>query len=161
MVILEDTRQQANKHRHKHDYFAEQGIEIYRTKLPFGDYAIWGCPVSVDTKKDIYELAQDIDQDHTRFRSECVNARNAGCRLIILVENTDGVDGFDSLVAWAEDSDHFNMRQYQTKKKCRLITGERLAKACLTMGKKYGVQFRFCRPEEAGQKIVELLTNEK
>lgn len=161
MVILEDTRQQANKHELKHDYFAEQGIEVYRTKLPFGDYAIWGRPVSVDTKKDIYELAQDIDADHSRFRAECINSRNAGCQLIILVENVDGVDGFESLMVWQEDSDHFRMRQHKSKKKGRLITGERLAKACLTMGKKYGVQFRFCRPDEAGQKIVELLTNEK
>ena len=37
------------------------------------------------------------------------------------------------------------------------MTGERLAKACLTMQLKYGVEFQFCRPEEAGKKILDLL----
>ena len=35
--------------------------------------------------------------------------------------------------------------------------GETLAKACLTMQLKYGVEFLFCRPEDAGEKILELL----
>lgn len=38
------------------------------------------------------------------------------------------------------------------------IMGEQLAKACLTMEKKYGCTFLFCKPEESAMKIVELLT---
>ena len=36
-------------------------------------------------------------------------------------------------------------------------SGQTLAKALLTMQKKYGVEFLFCRPEEAGAKVLELL----
>ena len=37
-------------------------------------------------------------------------------------------------------------------------SGKTLAKSMLTMQLKYGVEFVFCRPEEAGKKIIELLT---
>ena len=35
--------------------------------------------------------------------------------------------------------------------------GEQLMKACMTMEQKYGVKFLFCRPEDSGEKILELL----
>ena len=40
-------------------------------------------------------------------------------------------------------------------------SGQTLAKAMLTMEAKYGVKFHFCKPEEAGAKVIELLTQEK
>ena len=60
MFILEDTRQQQNKHIAKHDYFASEGIGVVRTKLPFGDYAFWGSVTAVDTKANVEEIAQNI-----------------------------------------------------------------------------------------------------
>ena len=57
MVILEDTRQQVGKHDLKHDYFTSEGIEVVRTKLPFGDYALWGASTAVDTKANVEEIA--------------------------------------------------------------------------------------------------------
>lgn len=36
-------------------------------------------------------------------------------------------------------------------------TGEWLSKACQTMELKYGCKFLFCKPEESGAKILELL----
>ena len=62
MVILEDTRQQAAKHENKHSYFASEGITIVRSKLPFGDYALWGGTISVDTKASVEEIAANIGQ---------------------------------------------------------------------------------------------------
>ena len=41
--------------------------------------------------------------------------------------------------------------------KAKPTTGDVLAKAMLTMQLKYGVEFVFCRPAEAGEKILELL----
>lgn len=61
MVLLEDTRQQGNKHDLKHKYFAENGILVNRTALPCGDYQIAGDgKIAVDSKKDIAELVGDI-----------------------------------------------------------------------------------------------------
>lgn len=35
--------------------------------------------------------------------------------------------------------------------------GVTLMKACMTMQKKYGVEFMFCSSKDAGRKIIELL----
>lgn len=149
MVILEDTRQQATKHEAKHEYFASEGIELVRTKLPFGDYALWGGKIAVDTKANVEEIAQNIGgREHARFREECKLARKLGGQLIILVENEHGYRFIDDVGAWVNPN---------IRKTARSINGERLAKAMHTMSERYGVRFEFCAPEDSGRRILELL----
>lgn len=151
-VLIEDTRQQKDKHELKHAGFERLGVSLVRSKLAFGDY----CKPpesSVDTKADIYELAYDIDRDHARFKRECVGAREAGVRLVVLIENDDGVVDLETLASWAEPPEHFAKR----KNARRRIKGDRLAKACATMEQRYGVSFVFCRPDEAAELIMEIL----
>ena len=105
MHLLEDTR----KHEIKHEYWKRIGAQIMQVKLPFGDYAAVSSVV-VDTKRDIYEIAGNILNDHTRFRSECISAQECGCKLVILVENLDGVDSLKALESWKESDRHFRMR---------------------------------------------------
>lgn len=157
MVIIEDTRNQVGKHDLKNDYFKAKGVVVIRSKLPYGDYAV--CPaVSVDTKKDIYELATDIDQQHARFKAECVGAKEHDCQLYVLVENTDGINDTHSLSKWTEPDSHFNMRLRKSgNPRTRRIEGSRLARACETMSTRYGVQFLFCHPDESAKTILELL----
>lgn len=152
MVILEDTRQQSGKHDLKHDYFASEGIELVRTKLPFGDYALWGSVKAVDTKANVEEIAQNIGgKEHARFREECKLARRCGGQLIILVENENGYRCIDDVEAWVNPN---------VRKTARSIEGPRLAMAMRTMSDRYGVEFLFCRPEEAGKRIIQLLERE-
>ena len=152
MVILEDTRQQAQKHELKHDYFASEGIELVRTKLPFGDYALWGSVKAIDTKANVEEIAQNIGgAEHARFREECKLARRCGGRLIILIENEHGYRCIDDVEAWVNPN---------VRKTSRSIEGPRLAKAMRTMSDRYGVEFMFCSPEEAGKIILELLNEQ-
>jgi len=149
MIILEDTRQQAQKHELKHDYFAAEGIEVVRTKLLFGDYALFGGKIAVDTKANVEEIAQNIGgKEHGRFREECKLAKKMGGKLIVLVENEHGYDSIDAVTAWINPN---------YRKTSRSIEGPRLAKAMKTMSDRYGVEFLFCRPEDAGQRIIELL----
>lgn len=149
MVILEDTRQQVGKHDLKHEYFASQGIEIVRTKLPFGDYALWGGTIAVDTKANVEEIAANIGgKEHVRFREECKLAQRCEGRLIILVENEHGYDSIDAVTAWVNPN---------IRKTARSIEGPRLAKAMKTMSDRYGVRFEFCAPTEAGERILQLL----
>ena len=157
LTIIEDTRQQAGKHDEKHEGWAAAGVAVIRSKLAHGDYALPPV-VSVDTKKDVYELAMDIDQCHERFRDELKGARDAGTQLVVLVENTDGVSSLQDLAGWSESRRHFRMRKSKSgNQKARRIEGERLAKACVTMEKRYGVRFEFCRPEEAAARVVQIL----
>ena len=149
MVILEDTRQQVGKHDLKHDYFTSEGIEVVRTKLPFGDYALWGASTAVDTKANVEEIAQNIGgREHARFREECKLAKRCGGQLIILVENEHGYRNVEDVTAWVNPN---------IRKTARSIEGPRLAKAMNTMSERYGVRFEFCAPEEAGRRILQLL----
>lgn len=149
MILLEDTRQQANKHRLKHEYWSSHGIEIVRTKLLVGDYMVFGGTICVDTKMSVEEIAQNIGgREHARFREECKLAKRIGATLIILVENTEGFRSVEDVTAWVNPN---------LNKTSRSIEGPRLAKAMRTMSERYGVQFLFCTPEESGGMVLELL----
>ena len=149
MVIQEDTRQQTGKHNIKHAYFAENGVDLVRCKLPFGDYAPVP-PVSIDTKNSMDEIAANIcGKEHTRFINECKAAKAAGCSLIILVENTVGISDISQVHTW------INPRVIYSNK---CVQGDRLQKAMETISQRYGVQFMFCEPSEAGERIKELLS---
>lgn len=156
-VLLEDTRQQgsgsSDKHAVKHECWAAAGVEVVRSKLAWGDYCLPPA-ISVDTKRSIAEMAQNIDQQHERFRREMEGARDAGVKLVVLVENEDGVTDLASLAAWREGDGQFSKR----KNAKRRLEGMRLAKACATMQDRYGVRFEFCAPEDAARRVVEILT---
>ena len=147
MIIIEDTRQMVNAHDLKHLQFAKIGVELSRCALPFGDYAL-PPTISVDTKKDMGEIAMNLTSEHARFRRECERAQAAGCQLVILIENEDGINVIDDVHLWD------NPRLAVSEK---AITGERLEKVMKTMTHRYGVKFMFCRPLEAATKIMEIL----
>ena len=151
-VLLEDTRQHRDKHDVKHEWWSRNGFTLVRSKIAFGDYCM-PPEVAVDTKASIAELAYDIDQEHDRFRRELVGAREAGCKLYILVENEDGVSCLADLAGWAETPEQFALRA-QAK---RRLKGDRLAKACATMEERYGATFLFCSPDESAEIVTEIL----
>ena len=170
MLILCDSRQQEGKHDLKERWFAEHGIETRRTKLYVGDYTLPADQsVCIDTKKDIQELVSDIcGKQHERFRNECIRAKEAGIRLIILTENRGGhikdniiqptIHSLSELHRWK------NPRLFifsgGKQKYPRATRGVTLQKACMTLKAKYGVEFMFCTPEKSAEKIVELLTGD-
>ena len=150
MIIQEDSRQQAGKHDIKHAAFGSAGDTIIRCKLPFGDYALPPA-VAVDTKASMQEIAQNIGgtrEEHERFKRELIAARDAGCHLYVLVENDEGIEDIDGVESWHNPREDFSP-------KC--IQGQRLAKAMRTIQERYGCTFLFCRPEDAGETIIDLL----
>lgn len=241
MILLEDTRQQNEKHKLKHEFFRTHGIHINRTALYCGDYTLPSDQsICIDTKRNIAELIGDIqvkqmpkkevcksvydiceiqgigfdiadqiyhaicDDDNGRFTEKeiydiCFNnhiseriisdfqafyikrygffhrglkrAQNSQIQLFILVENTDGINTIEDLSGWHNprldiwtNSNEMigfwkngRPRYKRIRKYQNAATGEWLAKSCLTMEEKYGVKFLFCRPEEAGPKILEIL----
>ena len=152
MIIQEDTRQKAGKHDIKHAHFERLGVELLRCKLPFGDYAAPPA-VAIDTKENMDEIAGNIcGSEHKRFITECKAARAAGCALVILVENRLGISDISQVHEW------INPRAIYSEK---CVQGPRLQKAMETISDRYGVRFMFCQPEEAAEKIVEILNNDK
>lgn len=170
-TIKTDTRQKAGKHAIKDAWWASHGVSTIRQKLDFGDYMAEGSNVSVDTKRSIAEIAQNINgRNHDRFKRECMRARDAGCRLVVLVENRDGAECVQDVRRWLND--HCRMcgirRQgrcnpWDAKGKCpkhgtrKPIQGPRLVRAMSTMSERYGVSFMFCNPKDTARIVCELL----
>ena len=136
-----------------------RGIDVKKMDL-LGSYK-----VSVDTKRDIQEAIGNIcGPQHDRFRDEVILAQRNQIKLYILIENTDGVSTLDDLDTW--ENPRKKMKKWVSvadggRKRVPVsqnaTKGVALAKAMRTMQEKYGVTFLFCKPEEAGAKILELL----
>lgn len=171
MIILEDTRQQLNRHNIKHKWFEEHGIEIRRSKVYCGDYTLpTNQSVCVDTKKDIQELIGDIcGKQHDRFRDELIRAQEAGIQLYILVENRGGEIGKTGIL----NPTIRDLKDLHSWKNPRLFIrrngkqlyptatkGIVLQKALMTMERKYSCRFLFCTPEDSGKTILDILNGD-
>lgn len=168
MIIQSDTRQKKKHHTVKEKYFEEQGIRVVNSKMLVGDYGIPSRGnIAVDTKANISEMYGNLIQDHQRFHDECVLAMEAGIKLYVLIENTDGVKCIDDLRKWKNPQ----MFRYYKAKKQALMQGLKepkppasnvqLIKIMHSMTRDYGVEFVFCTPNEAGQRVIDLLTGGK
>ncbi len=169
MTIIEDTRQQADKHKVENAQLQSLGVKILRSKLPIGDYAnMQNLSVIIDSKKDLQECVGNIcgkKEEHGRFRRECQLAQENGIKLIVLVEHGWGVKSIDDVALWRNPRlDAFERKVKSMQRRCistagmrAPTSGETLAKAMKTMQEKYGVEFRFCSRGDAGKKIVEIL----
>lgn len=178
-MIYEDSLQQVGKHTIKNEWWQAHGVTVVRLRfdgnhepvpVSFGDYYRDGSNVVIDSKRDIAEVAKNINgRNHRRFRNECVRARDAGYRLVILVENRDNVHDLADLRSWMNDhcracnnrrrigcnpNDGAKCPRHNTRKP---IQGARLALAMSTMSERYGVVFEFCKPSESARRICELL----
>lgn len=151
LSLVEDTRQKASQHEVKHQCWDAMGVDVVRHELEVGDYVL-APRVSVDTKRDLTEFAGNLRTDHERFKAECVRAQEAGTLLVVLVENTHGIRNLGDLERWVEPAHEFKMRRGKQPYK-----GATLARQCRTMTERYGVMFDFCAPEEAAQRVVDLL----
>lgn len=140
------------------------------TKLKKADL-VGDIKLSVDRKNSIDELCGNIcGKSHNRFRDEVILAQKCGCKLYVLVENKGGEIGHTGILnpTITELSQLHTWKnprlfiRYAGKQKYPMATkGITLQKACYTMQEKYGVTFLFCKPEDSGRKIVELLTEHK
>lgn len=150
-VIIEDSRQKRGKHEEKRMYFADQGIIVKRAQLPYGDYMIMPSIV-VDTKSGIVEIAQNLcgnASERNRFTEEMKGAKLAGIKLVFLIE-TNLIDEISDL--------------YDVKMKLhsgKVVRGEQLATAMSICKARYGCEFQFCSPKEAGHRIIEILEGGK
>ena len=109
---------------------------------------------------------------HGFFHRGLIRAKQYGVKLYILVENVEGVKSIDDLFRWVNPRSQIYVNSHEViglyrsgkprykkvQKYPNCMRGPQLAKACLTMQLKYGCQFVFCRPDQAGAIIINLLT---
>lgn len=174
-TIICDTRQHAGKHGHKMDWWVAHGVPTVVRKLDFGDYMTDGSNISVDTKRDVDEVAKNINgAEHDRFIRECERAAQAGYRLVFLVENDLGYTNLGDVVRWTNGhcvhcgrnmernatgdckplDPHGKCPRHGTRKP---IQGPRLYKAMRTIEARYLCRFEFCAPSESAERICGLL----
>ena len=134
MKLIEDSRQKAEKHEIKHNWFASHNVSLFRSKLAFGDYAL--PPVAA---------VCGSAREKKRFREECKLAKECGSKLIVLIEDerVQSVDDLYGKSIWLMS--------------IQIIKGDQLAKAMVTMHERYDVDFMFCKPEDSAEMIMKLL----
>lgn len=202
MKIAVDRGQQAGKHEIKHKWLRSNGHELSELPLPVGDYIeitdavqsvidrrgdklkkmdfMGSFKVSVDTKKDLQEVVNNIvGKSHSRFRDEVILAQQNGIKLYILVEHGGKINSLDAVKEWINP--RIFLYQKQIRKQWNIpkdadfqtelaelkshgakivrgpTTGEELYKAMVTMQDKYGCEFLFCDKKETGKRIIEIL----
>ena len=147
------------------DRKAKRGIPVHMMDF-MGTYN-----VVCDTKNSIIELANCLQGDHERFRDSLILCQNNGIKLYILVENkgtylnskktiwNENVTCIQDLFKWKNPRAFIFRHGKQLYPNC--AKGEWIAKCCITMEKKYGCKFVFCTPEDAGKRVIEILTGQK
>lgn len=170
-VIYEDTRQQVargDKHAAKHAWWAAHGIDVVRVKLDFGDYARDGSNIAVDTKKGLVEVAADVGREHARFARECDRARDAGWRLVVLVEESRRFGSVRDVAGWmnaaclrcpqrrgraCDPRSQSSCLRYRRKP----MQGVQVARTMASMEGAHGFRWQFCEPGDAARSICEIL----
>lgn len=148
MIIFEDTRNKPEKNAHIRRQLEELGYKVERTKIYCGDYTFpTNQSICVDTKKDMNEIESNLIHDHERFKAECIRAKEAGIKLVILIQDPK-LKVLGDVFSW------FNVRSKWSKK---AVSGKQLAKMMYTMQDRYGVKFEFCTKGTVGKRIIELL----
>lgn len=144
------------------DRFAEQEISnfCFRAHIP----------------EDVLSKLQDLYvKRHGFFHRGLLRAKHYGVKLYIVVENNDGVTTLSDLFRWQNPRSRImknsniqigwnrngTPKYKKVPKYPNAMRGETLAKACITMEKKYGCRFLFCKPEESAELIMQLLTRRK
>ena len=166
-MLYIDTRQQAGKHEHVDRWLREHGVAYEYRKLDFGDYMVGGGALSIDTKKDVQELAGNLGHDHARFRREIERASGAGCRLVVLVEEHPEYAERTLLRSWrnrvcrgcrkCDPLEQGRCVKNPMRKAPKPRQGPWLAAVLDTMERKYDVAFEFCRRADTARIICEKL----
>lgn len=148
MTIQIDTREHKWERARVEMQLCRMGVKTIASKLYVGDYMSLDHPrLVVDRKKSLLELCNNVTKGHERLRRELLRAKEAGIKLIILIEE-DGIKSLEDICHWQ------NPRIAESPK---ATTGAQLYKSLCTIRDRYNVGFAFCRKTETGRKIIELL----
>lgn len=162
MIIQIDSREKARAITKIVKEFDRQGIKHPVSKLMVGDYMNYDNPrLIVDRKQNLSELCANVCQDHERFRRELILAKENDIQLVFLVEHGKDICRLEDVIWWENprrwkrvlDSITGKWKDVETK----AMQGDVLYKILKTQERKYGCRFEFCKKEDTGKRIIELL----
>lgn len=164
MQVQVDTREHAKEWERIKGQFDALGVQYFRSKMYVGDYQSLDNPrLVIDRKKDLQEIVGNVCQQHERFKAELLRAKEQGIKLVILCEHGADIKSLEDVFFWQ------NPRKYQIRWKtvngkrvkdvisAKAVDGNQLYKSLCTIRDRYNVDFVFCRKEETGQKIIDIL----
>lgn len=148
MILQIDSRENNNKKIK--EYFERVGQEYFISKLPCGDYT---NPQNMKTiielkhshNDGLGELVSNLCRtiNHERFKKEVLLAKKIGVeRFIVLIASKD-ITSIDEIHLW--------------KNKYGKVNPETFEKIVKTFKEKYDIEFIFCKPNECGETIINLL----
>jgi len=168
MQIIVDTREHASEWFRISKQFDELGVKYFRSKLYCGDYQnMDNARLVVDRKKDLQELCGNVCQQHERFKAELLRAIEQGIKIVILCEHGPDIKSIEDVWFWQNPRKHrviwrtVNGQRIKTVVSEKAVDGNQLYKSLCTIRDRYNVDFVFCTKAETGQKIVEILSNDK
>ena len=146
--------------------FERQGVNHFVSKLPVGDYiSLDNARLAIDRKQDLQELCGNVCQQHERFKRELIRAKEAGIKLVILVEHGPDIQTLEDVYFWQNPRRHEVRWRYRDGKREKYVISEKavdgtqLYRSMCTIRNRYGVQFEFCAKQDTGKRIIEILSN--
>lgn len=101
MEIQIDTREKQRAIVKVLDEFDRQGVKHVSSKLYVGDYMSFDNPrLIIDRKQNLFEVCNNVCQQHDRFISEIKKANDIGIKLIFLVEHGGKVKSLGDVAEW-------------------------------------------------------------
>jgi predicted peroxiredoxin len=152
MLIIQDQREKRGHHNNIEEYCKQHDIPIIRKRLEVGDYMLGTIengvvkPIgkrSVDLKGGLLgELANDLYRDKKEFNKKYKKCLDNGIQLYVLVEQE--VKSLSDILSWS--SPHSK------------ISGKMLYDMIDRVRKSYGVKFVFCKKEDVGRMVIDILS---
>jgi len=169
MILIHDTRDKEDKHKNLTEWLIENGHKIVRSKMFVGDIAkLHDQTLCIDLKQGLNEVYANLisKSEHTRFRNECIRAKENGIKLIVLVEE-DLVHTYEDVCRWNNPRVAYWHRVHNAQQRGLMldkriarkppVSSENLAKAMATMTTKYGIDWMFCSKQDVGKTVIEIL----
>lgn len=149
MDIQIDTREHDDAVKGIKQYFDDNGIRYFVSKMFVGDYmSLDNARFCIDRKQDLFEIAKNVCQEHARFARELERAKRYGIKLVFLIEHGAEIRTLDDVKSWK------NPRLKTSK---LAVSGERLYKILRTLEETYNTKFYFCTKAQTARGIIKLL----
>lgn len=150
MTLLVDTREQPTEKLKER--IRQTGLPFERRKLEQGDYSCkctvpdgselnFSNRVAIERKMNLDELCLCFGRERKRFEKEFERAKQAGCRIYLLVEGG-------------------NWEKVYNGKYRSLYNEKALVASIDAFRARYGMQLDFCKPETTGKLIRDILYRE-
>lgn len=150
MTVYVDTREKPRAIKSILAQFEAAGVDVIHRKLDVGDYMISpDGKLSVDRKQNLLEVCGNLAQEHRRFSAECLRAKVSGVKLVILVEHGGKIRSLEDVYGWKNP--RLIVSPYA-------LSGPRVYAMMKTYEARYGVEWAFCRKQDTGKRILDILS---